>query len=137
MSVARITEILEKSTINTTGNGGTNGNLHVFHLDATAVADGIDYINSSNRNSVMIFIQGTSATQTVLFQGLDSDGVVYDLVGVKQEDVTFNTFQVSTTGKDECWLIQNIFGFAKIRMRISVITGTAPNNKLTVKGVFV
>lgn len=137
MSVGRITEILENSSINTSGVGGSNRNTHVFHLNATAVADGTDYINSSNRNSVMIFIQGTSATQTVLFQGLDADGVVYDLVGVKQEDITFNTFQVSTTGKDECWLIQNIFGFAKIRMRISVITGVAPNNKLTVKGVFV
>jgi hypothetical protein len=137
MSVQRITEILENSTINTFGIGANGKNSHTFHLDATAVSNGTDYTNSSNRNSVMIFIQGTSATQTVLFQGLDADGVVYDLVGVKQEDVTFNTFAISTTGKDECWLIQNIFGFTKIRMRISVITGTAPNNKLTVKGVFV
>ena len=130
MSVQRITEILENASFNTSSTMSSFD----FHLGATTTGNGND-LPLVGKNKIFVFITGLCTSRTLQFKGIDNDGNVYDIVGVKLGDVTF-PLAISTTGINECWLFDDVQGFKYLRMIINAIGGSAPNNTLTVKGVY-
>jgi hypothetical protein len=128
MSVQRITQILEGATFNTTVNEFD------FHDGATATGNGLD-LPLAGKNKVFVFLTGLCTSRTVTFKGIDNDGNLYNVVGLKLGDLTF-PLAISTTGINEVWLFDDIQGFKYLRMVITAIGGTAPNNTLSIKGVY-
>lgn len=86
----------------------------------SATTTGIGKLLYSNRNdNCTIFITGTSTSRTIQFEGIDNEGNVFPIQGVRLSDYTKATL---TTGTNEAWTIDisNVVGF---QVHITTIAG--------------
>jgi hypothetical protein len=97
----------------------------VLQDTATAIGNGTPFTVGSNK-TLTIEINGTSTSNTIVFEGSSISGTYYAIQGVKLLDYTMAS---QTTGINELWTF-DLTGLSSFRARISNVSG----GSVSVKG---
>jgi hypothetical protein len=101
---------------------------HTFQDSVTVAGNGTD-LSIKRADKLIIEVFGTSASRTVLFQGMMPSGAYIPIYGLSLTDHT--TYATQTTGED-CWEFDTK-GMTSIRMRVDAVAG----GNVSVKGIAV
>jgi hypothetical protein len=97
----------------------------VLQDTASAIGNGTPFTVGSNK-TLTIEINGTSTSNTIVFEGSSISGTYYAIQGVKLSDYTMSS---QTTGINELWTF-DLTGLSSFRARISNVYG----GSVSVKG---